>query len=85
MSRTAFSKAGLELPNPQSAGDILLLCGKAVIAIRRRNALSKLSEPILGGGRTGPKVVGASVSALLAEMIEKNRKALELELGNTVR
>ena len=27
----------------------------------------------------------ASVSALLVEMIEKNRKALELELGKTVR
>jgi hypothetical protein len=27
----------------------------------------------------------ASVSALLAEMIEKNRKALELELGKMVR
>ncbi|MBV8891341.1 MAG: hypothetical protein JO138_23590 [Acidobacteriaceae bacterium] len=27
----------------------------------------------------------ASVSALLVEMIEKNRRALELELGKTVR
>jgi hypothetical protein len=27
----------------------------------------------------------ASVSALLVEMIERNRKALELELGKTVR
>jgi hypothetical protein len=27
----------------------------------------------------------ASVSALLVEMIDKNRKALELELGKTVR
>jgi hypothetical protein len=27
----------------------------------------------------------ASVSALLVEMIEKNRKSLELELGKTVR
>jgi hypothetical protein len=27
----------------------------------------------------------ASVSALLVQMIEKNRKALELELGKTVR
>ena len=67
---------------------ILLLYGKADIANRtHRYALSKLSgclcQPIFRLGACWTKGGRASVSALLAEMTEKNRKALELELGKT--